>query len=173
MTTTLATGNRRTAFTLIELSLVVMILAVVIALAAPAFVRSFRSALLGETVRKFATTCQLARLQAVSQQLNATLRLDMEQQVYWLSQVMTNTDVTTDPITLKWVELDSRVQIASATLPDGSSGEGGGKILEINFYPNGTCDGAQVVFQNRDEGDQIAIFLDPITARASVVSTNQ
>ena len=173
----LATGSkqmkRRDAFTLIELSLVVMILAVVIALAAPAFVRSFRSALLGETARNFATTCQWARLQAVSQQINSTVYLDLEQQTYWLSQISTNIEVTTDPITLKWVAMDSRVRIASATLADGTTGAGGGKILEINFYPNGTCDGGQVVFQSRDEADTVTMLLDPITSRATVITPNQ
>jgi len=178
MTTTSATGNRQTrrraGFTLIELTLVVMILAVVMALAAPSFVRSFRSALLGETARSFATTCQLARLRAVSQQINATLRLDIEQQVYWLSQLSTNNaDQTSEPATIKWVELDPRVQITSATLADGTTGAGGDKMIEINFYPNGTCDGGQVIFRNRDEGDSITMLLDPITARATTSVPNQ
>lgn len=174
MTTTSATGNKQaarlTGFTLIELSLVVLILALVMALAAPAFVRSFRSALLSEAARNFATTCQWARLQAVSQQINSTLRIDLEQQVYWLSQLSTNqTGDTPEPVTLKWVELDPRVRIVSATLPDGSTGNAGGQVLEINFYPNGTCDGAEVVFQSRDEADSIKMFLDPITARATPI----
>ncbi|MBM3860180.1 MAG: prepilin-type N-terminal cleavage/methylation domain-containing protein [Verrucomicrobia bacterium] len=173
MTTILATGNKRSqvpaGFTLIELSLVVMILALVMALAAPSFVRSFRSALLGESARNFATTCQLARLQAVSQQINSTLHLDLEQQVYWLSQLSTNlTGDTPEPMTIKWVELDPRVRIASATLADGTTGSGAGQIVEINFYPNGTCDGGEVIFRSHDESDAITMLLDPITARATV-----
>jgi prepilin-type N-terminal cleavage/methylation domain-containing protein len=168
MTTTSATGNRRAAFTLIELSLVVMILALVLALAAPSFLRSYRGAVLSETAREFATTCQLARLQAVSQQLNATLRLDLEQQVYWLSQLSTNNaDQTPQPVTLRWTPLNPRIALASATLADGTTGSGGGQIVEINFYPNGTCDGGQVIFRGRDENDSITLVLDPITARAT------
>jgi len=172
MMTTLATGNKRSGFTLIELSLVVMILAAVIALAAPSFVRSYRSALLGEAARNFATTCQLARLQAVSMQLNATLLMDLEQQAYWITQVSTNVEQSGELITIKWTALNPRVLLASATLADGTT-SGSDKALEINFYPNGTCDGARVTFQSRDEADSITMFLDPITARATVVSPTE
>ena len=77
---------RYRGFTLIELSIVVFILAMLVATSVPNFVRSYNAALLNETARSFATLCQLARIQAVSQQQNATLHVDLERQVLWVSQ---------------------------------------------------------------------------------------
>ena len=66
MKTTSVTGSdrmqRRHAFTLIELSIAVFIMAMIVAVAMPQFVRSYNSQLLNETARTFATTCQLARV---------------------------------------------------------------------------------------------------------------
>lgn len=177
MKTTLATGNRQTqrrdGFTLIELSLVVMILALVLALAAPNFVRSYRSALLGETARTFATNCQLARLHAVCQQRNTTLHIDLDRQAYWITQVATNAEMSLEPVTVKWVDVGPRIALASATIADDTRHGLGNKLVEINFYPNGTCDGAVVAFRGRDEKETITMALDPITARAVPVSETQ
>ena len=86
MRTTSATGS--SAFTLIELSIVIFIMAMLVALSAPALVRSFNSAALGEAARAFATTCQLARLQAVTRQVNAVLHVDADRQTFWLTQTL-------------------------------------------------------------------------------------
>ena len=169
MTTTLATGSnpssRCDGFTLIELALVIFILALIMALAAPSFVRSYRNALLGESARAFATSCQLARLRAVTQQQIAQLHLDLEQQVYWIAQVVSNVEEQTlEPATLKRVELGPRVRLEAVTASaDAISGE---KAATINFYPNGTCDAASVSFRARDETNMLTLILDPITGRA-------
>jgi prepilin-type N-terminal cleavage/methylation domain-containing protein len=169
MTTTLATGSkpssRRGGFTLIELALVILILALIMALAAPSFVRSYRGALLSESSRAFATACQLARLRAVTQQQLAQLHLDLEQQVYWIAQVVSNVEEqTVAPATLKRVELGPRVRLEAVTASANAiSGE---KVVTINFYPNGTCDAGSVSFRARDETNVVTLALDPITGRA-------
>ena len=162
MTTTSATGNR--AFTLIELSIVVFIMAMVMALSAPTFVRSYNSALLSETVRAFTTTCQLARLQAVSRQANAVLHVDVDRQVFWLTQVVKTEGADTGDVTLKTYRLSPRVALLSAERVDGPvSAE---KLVEAQFYPNGTCDALTVVFRGSDRA-ALAANLDPITCKAT------
>ncbi len=168
MTMTSVTGSkrkpRRGGFTLIELGLVVLILALMLALAAPRFARSYRNALLGEAARTFATTCQWTRLNAVTQQRNATLAVGIGQQAYWVSQPVSNLEQETfEPVCLKRVEMGPGIRIVSASLADGSAS--GDDPMLIHFYPNGTCDGARVTFRGREEGDTITVILEAATGR--------
>ncbi len=163
-----ATGSEhmrpRHAFTLIELSIAVFILALVVAVAMPAFVRSYNSQLLAETARTFATTCQLARVQAVTQQRKATLHMDLERQVFWVTQTaMVGEGEEGDEQTLKVYELPKRVTIVSAERVDESDRQG--RLVEATFYPNGTCDSLTVVFRGVERGG-LGATLDPITCQA-------
>jgi len=153
--------QRRHAFSLIELSIAVFIIAIIIAVALPSFVRSYNQAVLNETARTFATTCLLGRVQAVTQQKPATLHIDLEHQMFWLTQ----TSGTGEEQTLKTYQIDKRVQLASGELVDGSA-KSGGKLAEILFYPNGTCDSITVVFRSGERGG-VAATLDPITCQAN------
>jgi type II secretion system protein H len=166
MRTTLATGSdaRRAGFTLIELSIAVFIMALLLALSAPAFVRSYNSALLSETARSFSTTCQLARVQAITQQQNATLHIDLERQVFWVTQPLKNEDGETTEQTLKVFQLSQRVSVVSAERADSAKQE---KLVDVVFYPNGTCDPVTVVFRGVDPG-ALAAMVDPITCQAAL-----
>ena len=163
MRTTSVTGSK--AFTLIELSIVVFILAMLMALSAPAFVRSYNSAVLGEAARAFTTTCQLARLQAVARQANAVLHVDVDRQTFWLTQTVTATDEPTSDLTLKTYRLSSRVVLVSVERVDGPVQQSE-KYVEAQFYPNGTCDALAVVFRGNERTTLVA-NLDPITCRAT------
>lgn len=164
MTTTSATGSKR-GFTLIELSIAVFIIAMVMAVALPSFVRSYNTALLSEAARTFSTTCQLARIQAVTQQRPATLHVDLDRQMFWVTQIMkTEEDSAGSEQTLKVYELPKRVTLASAERIDGPSRKD--KLVDATFYPNGTCDSITVVFRNGERG-AIAATIDPITATAA------
>jgi len=163
MKTTSATGS--SAFTLIELSIVVFIVAMVMLISAPAFVRSYNSAVLGETGRTFATTCQLARLQAVTRQANSVLHVDVEQQAFWLTQTLTNSDEVASDQTIKTYRLSPLVKLVSAELVDGPAKAE--KYVEAQFYPNGTCDAMTVVFRGNERNALVA-NLDSITCKATV-----
>src|SRR5580700_9858882 len=90
MTTISATGSNarrwRDGFTLIELSIAVFIIAIIIAVSAPSFVRSYNAALLDSMGRTIATSCELARLNAVLHQHNVAFYVDMDRQTIWLMQ---------------------------------------------------------------------------------------
>jgi len=162
MKTTSATGNN--AFTLIELSIVVFIIAMVMAISAPAFLRSYNSAVLGETARRFSTTCQLARLQAVTKQANAVLHVDVDRQAFWLTQTVKTDDESASDLTIKTFRLSPRVTLVSAELVDGPAKME--KYVEAQFYPNGTCDALAVVFRGTERNALVA-NLDPITCKAT------
>ena len=168
MKTTSVTGSdrmqRRHAFTLIELSIAVFIMAMIVAVAMPQFVRSYNSQLLNETARTFATTCQLARVEAVTRQMRATLHIDLERQMFWATQPVKTEDGTTgEDQTLKVYQLDKRVVLVSAERDDGAPGQA--KLVDVAFYPNGTCDSVTVVFRGGERGG-LAATLDPITCQA-------
>ena len=179
MTTTSATGNDRRAragFTLLELSIVITILAVVLALAAPSFLRTYREMLLTDAGRTFATSCQLARLNAVVQQRNVTLLLDLSRQSYTFTQSRTNGVESAEPVTLKTVTMNPRIILLSVTLADDLSGaraDAGQHTAAINFYPNGTCDGATVAFRGRENKVVMTMALDAVSARALPVGGNE
>ena len=166
MRTTSATGS--SAFTLIELSIVIFIMAMLIALSAPALVRSFNSAALGEAARAFATTCQLARLQAVTRQANAVLHVDTDRQTFWLTQTLATADEPGSDLTLKTYRLSPRVTLVSAERVDGPTTRTSEKYAEAQFYPNGTCDALTVVFRG-NERNALAENLDPVTCKATAV----
>jgi prepilin-type N-terminal cleavage/methylation domain-containing protein len=165
--TILATGNdkRRAGFTLIELSIAVFVIALLLAIGAPSFVRSYNSALLNETARSFATTCQLARIQAITQQRNATLHVDLDRQVFWITQPLKNEYGETSEQTIKVFRLSQRVALVSAERADATKNE---KVVDIDFYPNGTCDAFTVVFRGSERGG-LAAMVDPITCQAALV----
>ncbi len=170
MTTTLATGSngraQRAAFTLIELSIVVFILAVLLAVSIPGFVRSYNASLLSETARSFATLCQQARIQAVSQQRNATLHIDLERQVFWISQPVRNEGGTEEDQTVKVVEISNRIALVDAVRQD--EPRTAGKQVEVSFYPNGTCDPVYIILRGAEKGNDLCAVIDPITIQASI-----
>jgi prepilin-type N-terminal cleavage/methylation domain-containing protein len=146
--TTSATGNERparAAFTLIELSIAIFIIALMMAITVPAFVRSYNTAVLNETVRSFATSCQYARIEAVTRQHNVTLHIDIDRQMFWISQPAS----TDEPVSAERTDQPARQE----------------RQVQVDFYPNGTCDPVTVVFRGSEAKSGLAATVDPITAR--------
>jgi prepilin-type N-terminal cleavage/methylation domain-containing protein len=146
----------RAGFTLIEVSIAVFILAMIVAVSVPAFVRSFNDMSLRETARTFSTMCQLGRVEAVQSQTNVVLYIDLEQQRFWLTG-------GSEERVLKSHEIPRRVTLAAAELVgEPTRGERG---IAVNFYPNGTCDSATVLFRGADK-QALTATIDPITCKA-------
>src|SRR5579859_2776088 len=119
MKTTSAIGNevgaRRAGFTIIELSIAVFIIAIIVAVTIPSFVRSYNAELLNATGRTFATSCEFAKLNAVLHQRNVAVYVDMDKQTIWLMQFAVGSDtndVSTSQI-LKTIEVSPRIGLFS------------------------------------------------------------
>jgi prepilin-type N-terminal cleavage/methylation domain-containing protein len=167
MTTTSATGNSRAAFTLIELSIAVFIIATLLAVTAPYFVRSFNAASVSAAARTFATTCQFARAQAVLRQKPAMIEIDLDRQMFWVGQVLTNDSGEETAQVLKSTAMPVRVRLFSAQRADEQLATNG--RVEMTFYPNGTCDAVTVAFRGNERGSGVAVQVDPVTARGTTV----
>lgn len=157
------------AFTLIELSVVVFIIALMVAISVPGFVRSYNGMQLDEAARAFATTCQYARIQAVSRQRPATLHISVEQQSFWLSQLWVEGDAEPQEIVLKRVVLPARAALVRLDRDAAEAvGTNDADAASIQFLPNGTCEGGTVVFRGSEKGQGLAATVDPITGKATV-----
>jgi len=169
MKTTLATGNDartgRGGFTIIELSIAVFIIAIIIAVTIPSFVRSYNAELLNATGRTVATSCEFAKLNAVLHQRNVAVYVDMDKQTIWLMQFAGGSDtndVSSSQI-LKTIEVSPRISLFSAQAGDQQPQQKG--QVEATFYPNGTCDAFAVTFRGAERGSGLEIIVDPVTCK--------
>ncbi len=141
-------------------------MAVLMALSVPYFVRSFNAMQLGSTARTFITACDFARYNAVLRQRVVTLQVDLDRQRYELWQtVETETGITESPVSLKRIELPRQAALISVQAAEEVARQRG--IVEIRFYPNGTCDPATLIWRGTEKNDAFAVAVDPVTARAT------
>ena len=65
------------------------IIAIIIAVTVPSFVRSYNAEVLNATGRTIATSCEFAKLNAVLHQQKVAFYIDMDKQTIWLMQFAT------------------------------------------------------------------------------------
>ena len=166
MTTILETGNRRRrlgGFSLIELSIVVFIIAILVAVSVPSFIRSYNGAVLNAMGRSVMTSCQFAKLNAVLHQRNVAFYIDIDKRMIWLTQYSGTNETESSSEVLKSIEISPRIGVASVQIGDQPPQQRG--QLEATFYPNGTCDAFTVTFRGAEKGSGLAIMVDPVTSR--------
>jgi prepilin-type N-terminal cleavage/methylation domain-containing protein len=171
MKTTLAIGNdgrsRRAGFTLIEISIAVFIIAIVLALAMPNFIRSYHEQLLNETGRTLVTDCEFAKLNAVLHQQKVACYIDMDKQTVWLMQFTSppDADSALQPPSeiLKTIEISPHISLVSAQAGDQLAQQKG--QVEVTFYPNGTCDPFTVTLGGAEGRNGLQMIVDPVTCR--------
>ena len=171
MKTTSAIGNdarpHRAGFTLIEMSIAVFIIAIIIAVAMPNFLRSYNAQVLDATGRTLVTDCEFAKLNAVLHQQKVACYIDMDKQTIWLMQFVgpaSDGDSTDRPSQiLKTIEISPRIALLSAQAGDQLPQQKG--QVEVTFYPNGTCDPFTVKLRGAERGSGLEMVVDPVTCR--------
>ncbi len=136
MTTISETGNSRRrlgGFSLIELSIVVFIIAILVAVSVPSFIRSYNGAVLNATGRAVMTSCQFAKLNAVLHQRNVAFYIDIDKRMIWLTQFSGTNDTESSSEVLKSIEISPRVGVASVQVGDQPPEQRG--QAEATFYP--------------------------------------
>jgi type II secretion system protein H len=181
---TLAIGEMRleytkaktvSAFTLIEMVVVVVLIGVLSAMIIPEMKGTFEDALLRSTSRDLINVFDLASSRAVS--LNQPYRVTVDTQGgrYFVERQI-HDGTREDFVPLKDVvgaegKLDSRI-VVEISRPDEASAanDPDQPSLEQNspdgvaFYPDGTADAAEIKLRDRD-GFQMILRINPITAR--------
>ena len=143
----------RRGFTLIEMAVVMLIIAIGITLAVPLIEGGFDSREVRRAARQIAATMVHCRGEAVSKAAPQELIINPAR----------NTIATSD--WGRWAELTDRAVIERV---EGGADVGDG-ARQILFYPNGSTSGADVVIASRrDRTNRIRITLDPLIGRVDV-----
>ncbi len=171
-------------FTLIELMVVIVILAVMSGVMVGGMRGTFEDALLRTTARTVIDLCDNASNRAVSVHQPYVLRFDSVGGHYLLRPKAANpeevgiksgTDMAVEG------ELDNRIKLTiREPSEDTDAPEDIGEIQAerdrraradvITFFPDGTADAREFVFQDR-AGAELLLRLNPITSRVRIVET--
>jgi type II secretion system protein H len=127
-------AHRASAFTLVELILVMALLATIMALAAPSLSRSMHSRNLAHEATRFLALTEYGRNEAISQGVPMLIWVDAHQARYGLQAKTGYADATRHE---REYSLNADVQF------DGVTGEKSGDVIHaIEFAPDGTLDPA-------------------------------
>lgn len=159
-------------FTLIEIGLVLLIIAIAVALVVPRFRDQSHAELISQT-RKLAATFRFLQQEAILNGRVYRLNIDLDQQRYFITSAEEGSSDTggfaqETGILARNVAMPTSLQIADVDVPLVS-----GKLYEgvafTHFYPDGYVDATVVHLDNGQEA--YTLYVDqPITGRAYVAS---
>jgi type II secretion system protein H len=175
------------AFTLIELMVVIVLIGIMTALILPEMKGTYEDALLRSTSRELVSVCSLASSHAVSVNQPHRLRLDPKTGHYSIERRGPDREPEGHSVSAREVpggegELDTRISIEIHQAGDGGSEAGeqesapvaGSRAQSerreggITFYPDGTADAGEIVLRDRD-GFRLALRINPVTARVRII----
>ena len=175
------------AFTLIELMVVMVLIGIMTALILPEMKGTYEDALLRSTSRELVSACGLASSHAVSVNQAHRLRLDRKTGHYAIERRASDRGPGGHLVSAREVpggegELDTRISIeihksgdeaTEAAEQESSPGPGSRAQAErrddgITFYPDGTADAVEILLRDRD-GFRLALRISPITARVRII----
>ena len=153
-------------FTLIELTLVIAIIAVLLGLAIPRL-RDTTATELRSQSHRLAMTFKLVRDEAILQGIPFQLNFDLDQQRYWITSAdpLGGSDVASSTLgrLARGFSFGRDVGIADVMLPAAGAKVNQGRIYTI-FYPDGTVD-PTVIHLASTGNDAYTLHLNPMTSR--------
>lgn len=187
MKPTLPNQTRRRGFTLLELMVVLVLMAIMAAMIVPEMRGTYENALLRSTSRDLVSVLNLAYSRAVSIHQVHRVRLEPSSGKYFVEARVRGAERTSDFIPIQNVsgsegKLDQRISIQirdsaeevseRPPLPSLSNARIDSRTLQdvntIAFYPDGTADRRDIQLQDR-EGFRLSLQINPITARVRIV----
>ena len=185
MKPTLPNQTRRRGFTLLELMVVLVLMAIMAAMIVPEMRGTYENALLRTTIRELVSVLNLAYSRAVSINQVHRVRLEPSSGKYFIEARVRGAERTGDFIPIQNVsgsegKLDQRISIqirdsveeVSETPPLPSLSNAGTdtrkEVNTITFYPDGTADRRDIQLQDR-EGFRLSLQINPITARVRII----
>ncbi len=148
--------GRDQGFTLLELIIAVIVIALVLAVAYPSISRGSTTIRLRTTGRDILNTFRYAREKAVTEQTAVRIVVDREKQELILSNDLGDG--------LRTYRLPDDVKIHRLALNGSEVMEG---PLMLRFLPNGSTESAQVLLESKT-GRHLEIYTDPITGGARI-----
>jgi type II secretion system protein H len=158
-----STGVVQKAFTLIELILVMALLAIVLAISAPALSRFFKSRGLDSEARRFMALTRAAQSRAVSEGVPMLLWFDTKQRTYGLNadKTFVENDTKAEQFTVDdSLEIEVRHSAdaiaASQASPFKNEKLDTGGLYTLRFNPDGFVSASSpeiVVFRQKDNGE--------------------
>jgi prepilin-type N-terminal cleavage/methylation domain-containing protein len=145
-------------FTLLELLMVMLVVALVLAVSYPSLSRGSQSLHLRATGRDILNSFRYAREKAVTEQTGMMVTLDREKQELVLSDLLGD---GTRSYRLPHDVKIQRMALAGAEVVRGP--------LVVRFLPNGSADSAEVWLQS-ESGAMLKIVSDPISGGARIES---
>ena len=157
-------GLGHSGFTLLELSLVLLIIAVVLALTIPRLRDPGRAELLAQSHR-LVLAFRLLRSEAVLNGASYRLIYDLDQQRYWVTVADQSADLADFARAVgglaRGTKLESPVGILDVVLPTLAGKVGQGQIYTV-FYPDGSVDPTVIHMTNGKEA--YTLWVNPMTS---------
>ncbi len=150
--------TRQEGFTVLEIILVVLLMALAMGISYPSLMRGNSSFQIKATGRNVLNMLRYAREKAITEQQILVVSVDRETQTVVLSDEFGGG--------AKSLPMPKNVRIVALALQGQEIINGG---LRIRFLPNGGSDAAEIAF-NSDRGVALKIVTDPITGGARVVT---
>jgi prepilin-type N-terminal cleavage/methylation domain-containing protein len=161
-------GRRRgeRGFTLIELSIVVLIIAIVTRIAMPR-IRDITAAELSAATRRLSATTRFVYEESALRGVPLVLFFDLDNQEYWVARpeeggggLVEDTDLLA-----RRVRLPPDVRVADVFVPGTGTLSRG--LVPTRFYPEGYADPA-VIHLVDDSGHAYTVQIDPVRGRGEV-----
>lgn len=180
---------RRLGFTLIEVMVVLVLMAIMAAMIVPEMKGTFEAALLRSTSRDLVSVLNLAYSRAISINQVHRVRLDPSSGKYFVETRVRGGGgdfISVQDVAGSEGKLDQRISIEIRNssedvseipaLPSFSNSRTESREPEsdntISFYPDGTADRRDIQLQDR-EGFRVSLQVNPITARVRVIETER
>jgi type II secretion system protein H len=169
--------NRRAAFTLIELMVVLIIIAIMSGMIIGEMSGTFQDALLRSSSRQLISVFNLASSRAISVNRLYRVHFDRATGYYVVDQhARGDSFVPTRDVAGSEGALDSRISIRVQDPDEIETPEADTEAARperapddaVNFYPDGTTDGREIELRDR-EGFGLALRISPITARVQII----
>jgi len=158
-----AAPRRQPGFTLLELIIVLILISLVLALAAPSLRRFIRSRETSETASHLLALTHLARSQAAAQARVWRLNVDPEQAAYWLTAQQAGTFVQPQTEYGRYFRFPDGVAV-TVDVPETED-----NALYVQFYPDGRSDEATIELEDL-EGRVLQVTSPSVTERFQIVT---